>query len=569
MNDTKDNIPDKDERYANLLCQFLALVDPMDMYIIAGRGTAKTSAALAQRSMRVIDSLPRHNMTWACATYASFYANVLPALLEGWNREGWTEGVHYVVNKKPPAHFKRPYRPVKSYKNTICIANGVVVYIVSQVRLEAAAGNSYVHLFADECRLIEYERLARLLPAIRGLQRGTASPYFLGHTYASDHPNENAGDNTWLLDTRKNMNVSVVRKILSDAMLLNTLLSVTPETDTDEKVLSALIAEARVRLNNLRSDAALFVSVTSFINAAVLGSRYFENLFSLLSDEDIRVSVLSQRPSAGSVRAFYPSFSMSRHTFSDGEKDDIELPEDLRDFTPVAESLRYYDSDAPLEMSMDFGMNMTSLLVSQTSSDGRVIRFLKNFYVLRPAGIDELVDQVLSFFAMHKNRFVYYYYDRAGNQKKKGSILSDAELFRQRMQEHPVYGGWYVMPQSEQMPTIYQYQEFYLADAVFKGSIDGLPQVMIDRVHCRELICSIRGARVIEKTDERGLKVQHKDKSSEWKFKTVDELPEKSTNLSDAFKYRICTRKNLSLLPRGKDEDFFAFSSIRLPEGND
>ena len=182
MNDTKDNIPDKDERYANLLCQFLALVDPMDMYIIAGRGTAKTSAALAQRSMRVIDSLPRHNMTWACATYASFYANVLPALLEGWNREGWTEGVHYVVNKKPPAHFKRPYRPVKSYKNTICIANGVVVYIVSQVRLEAAAGNSYVHLFADECRLIEYERLARLLPAIRGLQRGTASPYFLGHT---------------------------------------------------------------------------------------------------------------------------------------------------------------------------------------------------------------------------------------------------------------------------------------------------------------------------------------------------------------------------------------------------
>lgn len=565
MSDTDiDKLPD-DERYANHLCQLLGLADTRDVFVIAGRGTAKTSAVLAQRSMRVINSLPRHNMAWACATYASFYANVLPALLEGWNREGWTEGVHYIVNKKPPAHFKKPYRPVKSYKNTICIANGVVIYIVSQVRLEAAAGNSYVHLFVDECRLIDHERLERLLPAIRGMERGTESPYFLGHTYASDRPNENTGDHTWLLDTRRNMDPAVIRQILSEALLRNALLSAEPETEADASILSAVIAETTVRLNNMRATASLFVSVTSFVNASVLGSRYFESLFSLLTDEDIRVSVLSQAPTSGSLRAFYPSFRMDRHTFSDGEKDDIELPADMRDFAPTADTLRYYDPDAPLEMSMDFGTNMTSLIVSQSSADGSTIRFLKNFYALRPDGIPELVDRVLSFFATHRRRFIYYYYDRAGNQHKGGSVLSDAEFFRQRVQEHLVYRGWLVLPQSEQMPTIYQFQEFYIADAIFTGRIEGLPRVLIDRIHCRELISSIRMAEVIEKTDERGRKIQHKDKKSEKNFKSVEELPEKSTNLSDAFKYRICTRKNLSMLPASKDSSFFSFSRVEMP----
>lgn len=556
--------PPDNARYANALCQFIGLADTMNVYMVAGRGTAKTSAAMAQRSMRVIDSLPRHNMSWVCPTYTSFYANVLPALVEGWNREGWVEGVHYVVNKKPPEHFKKPWRPVQSYKHTICIANGVVIYIVSMVRLESAAGNSYVHLFADECRLIIYERLCRLLPALRGMEHGTRSPYFLGSSFASDHPDEMAGDDPWILNGRKDMKPERIREILSASLMRNALLAVAPDTDSDIQAVHAMMAELDERLRRLRSDATLYLRVSSFVNAQVLGVKYFENLFRILSDEKIRVSVLSLPPSSGSVRSFYPSFRYDLHTYDDGEKDDIDVPEDLRQFHPQAQHLRYYDSNAPLEVSMDFGTNMISLIVSQSEQNGGTIRFIKNFYALRPQKIDDLVEEFLAFFSAHRKRIIYYYYDRAGNARRVGTPLSDADTFIRLVKSHPLYKDWFVKPESRDMGDIYHSQEFYLADAIFSRTIEGLPRVLIDRLNCRELVCSLRGAKVIERTDARGRKTIQKDKSSEKNFKTVDELPEKSTNLSDAFKYRICTRTNLRKIPSNIAQGFFP-DALQIP----
>lgn len=551
--------------YANPLSQLIALVEPQHLRLIAGRGSAKTSDILAKRSMRIISALPRHNIAWACTTYNTFYANILPALLEGWEREGWREGIHYVIGRQPPEswHFydnNPPYRPVKNYKNTILARNRAVIYIASLARLESMAGGSYVHVLGDEVRQMEYDKLARLLPALRGQGRGTRSPYFLGTTFTTDYPDEFLGDDPWILDSARDMDPQVILEILSLALTRNALLIQRSHATGATPELDAAIADLDMQLETLRMDSTLFLRASSFVNAQVLGPDYFVNLSRFLSEESLRVSVLSLAPQSGAGKAFYPSFSLERHTYTDGEQDNIDLPDDYRRYRPQATTLRYYDPESPVNVSMDFGENMISLLIDQ--QEGSTIRFLKNFYALRPNDITYLAEEVLYFLSAHRMKLMNFYYDRAGNTRHPIDGVSDAQRFIQLIQQDPVNSGWVVVPQCNRMRTIYQSEEFYLADAVFTGRIAGLPKVLIDRYACHELICSLRGARMITRTDALGRTEIHKDKRSEKNFRSLDELPIKSTNLSDAFKYRLCTRENLALLP-GREQGFF--HSYTLP----
>ena len=545
--------------YANPLSQLIALVEPQHLRLVAGRGSAKTSDILAKRSMRIVSALARHNIAWACTTYSTFYANILPALLEGWKREGWREGIHYVVGRQPPEswrfyEYEPPYRAVKNYKNTILFRNRAVIYIASLTRLESMAGGSYVHVLGDEVRQMPYDKLTRLLPALRGQGRGTRSPYFLGTTFTTDYPDEFLGDDPWILDSAADMDTRQILDILSLALSRNALLLQRLEHPEASAQTDAAIACLDTRLETLRMDSTLFLRASSFVNASVLGADYFHNLSRFLSEESMRVSVLSLAPQSGAGKAFYPSFSLERHTFTDGERDNIDLPDDYRRYRPQATSLRYYDPDAPVDISMDFGENMISLLIDQ--QEGATIRFLKNFYALRPNDITYLAEEVLYFLSGHRMRLINFYYDRAGNTRHPIDGVSDAQRFIQLIQQDPLQSGWVVVPQCTNMRTIYQSEEFYLADAIFSGRTPGLPRVLIDRYACHELICSLRGARMITRTDAQGRTEIHKDKRSEKNFRSLDELPTKSTNLSDAFKYRLCTRHNLSLLP-GSQRGFF------------
>jgi hypothetical protein len=48
------------------------------------------------------------------------WKNIVPTLLEGWNRKGWKEGIHYVTDKRPPS-ILNSHKPVEIYKHTISL----------------------------------------------------------------------------------------------------------------------------------------------------------------------------------------------------------------------------------------------------------------------------------------------------------------------------------------------------------------------------------------------------------------------------------------------------------------
>ena len=88
---------------------------------------------------------------------------------------------------------------------------------------------------------------------------------------------------------------------------------------------------------------------------------------------------------------------------------------------------------------------------------------------------------------------------------------------------------------SKEQATIYQHQEFYLMKNILSNQMPDLPKLMIDVYQCRELKSSMELTRVLEKTDRKGSKQIHKDKTSE--KLPLHQLPMNSTNMGDAFKY--------------------------------
>ena len=105
-----DNV---EARFASKAKMLVDLIAPQDLDMVAGRATAKTSDIIAERSMHIIHDMPRSYQMFVSDTYMNAMTNVVPSLIEGWQRKGWKEGIHFVTDKRPNygKHFQMPYKP--------------------------------------------------------------------------------------------------------------------------------------------------------------------------------------------------------------------------------------------------------------------------------------------------------------------------------------------------------------------------------------------------------------------------------------------------------------------------
>src|SRR5690606_18005203 len=135
-------------RYGNPVKQIIDLTSPQHLRIIAGRGTTKTTDIQADRAMDCVYDMPRSVFGFVADTFVNAKDKVIPKLVEGWREyKGWVEGIHYVIDVKPPAHFAKPYTPIISYKNTISIHNGCIFKLGSLDQPSGLAGDSFQHIF--------------------------------------------------------------------------------------------------------------------------------------------------------------------------------------------------------------------------------------------------------------------------------------------------------------------------------------------------------------------------------------------------------------------------------------
>lgn len=565
----KANKDDIEVRYANRIKMIIDLVKPKNLVFIGGRGTAKSTDIIAERSIDVCHDMPRAPFAFVADTYVNLMSNIVPGVLLGWERKKWLEydpevgHGHYVVDKPPPDHWPQPYIKTFNYKHTISTYLGNKFFLLSLDRSSISAGISVVHHFIDECKFAREDRVSKLFPTLRGdsLLYGQ-SPYFMGQTFCTDMPNPNSGEHDWILRLEKNMNKEQIVRIIQTALVVNDinieLINAKNATDTSLKVIRNIERKLSLwvdRLKKVRQGSTFFYVVSSFANADILTLNYFKNLFESLEFEEFKSSVLSIKASLEKGARFYGNLK-DRHFFYDGYDykyyDQFGL---LDNITQTSAGLKYIKHDKPLEAGFDAG-NMMSLVFGQEQD--KHYRVLKNIYTLTPEWIREIANKFLSFFEPHGYKTLHLYYDRAANQYSKSK-----QDFANKLKKDIEYkadgnrSGWTVILMSVGQKNITHAEEFDLMNELMSGRNKYLPELLIDAHECKELKSSLEIA-PIEKDSRGNIK---KIKTSE-KLAT-HRLPTESTNFSDAFKYLLCRKKYLKIVKHRRSFSPMADVTIR------
>src|SRR5699024_8594715 len=184
-----------------------------------------------ERLIDVMYDMPGAPCVWVADTFSNLSANILPAVLEGLERKGFREGIHYVIEKEPPTftaketadlpewlvpHFWKPYNRLVSYKRTIIFFTGMNIRFGSLDRPSTLAGSSYVYVFGDEAKYFKEAKIANLLKAVRGYraQYGN-SVFYRGCSFTTDMPDtSHIGEDDWILKELGNMDKEAILLVI-------------------------------------------------------------------------------------------------------------------------------------------------------------------------------------------------------------------------------------------------------------------------------------------------------------------------------------------------------------------
>ena len=542
--------------FANWLAQLASMTMTRFFYLVAGRGSSKTTEFQVERLLEMVYDMPGAPVAWVSDTYANLQKNVLPMVLEGLERKGYKEGVHFVIEKAPPVYtaaetanlpenlrenFWRPYNKLATYKHTMIFFTGLNVTFGSLDRPASLAGRSYVHVFGDEVKYFKEEKIANLLKAVRGYRvRYGNSVFYRGHTFTTDMPNTgNIGEYDWILKQGRQMDKRMILLLLKTAFIVNDVaheyVAALEDRDTEDAMKKKKTLERWTeRLYDLRMQKeahTFFFIASSYVNVDILTPEWFADAFeSQMSD--VKTAIMSIRPSLEGGQRFYAAMT-EQHFYRDGADSAFGELFGLRD-EEDCRILRYLNRNRSLDVSLDFG-NMISCTVAQ--DDGHYYRCLKTLFTLSPEWIRELCDKFLRYFEPHKQRVINLYYDRAGNNyHKAGQDL--ATQFKRNM-EFDKAGkrtGWKVLLMSQGQGNIAQTDEYVFMMELFGGHNPALPKVRIDAYNCKPLKCSLELTPT--RINEQGQVV--KDKRSE--KLPIHRLPYESSNFSDSFKYLMMRR---------------------------
>ncbi|WP_116787628.1 hypothetical protein [Flavobacterium psychrotrophum] len=535
-------------RLANKVKIASDLIAPQNFALIAGRGGGKTTSFVAERLQDVCYDMPGCYQAFVADTYVNAIKNVLPTLIDGWNKLGWKEGIHYVTDTRPPSHFALPYKPPLTFKHSISIFNGCFFYMGSLDQPSGLAGNSYQHITGDEARLLKFDKLKRLTPALRGeFARFGHSPYYTGRTFTTDMPNILSGDHDWIWEMQKEMDVQRVELALQIGLVLNEVKCELYNYSKagDVKKIAALkkqVLQWKERWIRARMGLTFFYVVSSFINADILTEGFFTNNLAALGLEEFKSAILSFKIDLKKGEKFYGNLG-DHHFFDDGINssyyDRFKLTDEIQE---SSQALRYINHNAPLEGGIDFG-DMCSLITGQTSN--KYAYGLKDFHTLAPESTAELAKKFCDFYSGHKYKSLDLYYDRSGNQYAKlkrdwaSSIKTEIEKYDSR---------WTVRLMSVGQGNIEQEEEYRFMKELLAETNPKLPKLRMDLFGCRHAKASLELTKILVKTNNKGVKQIFKDKSTE--KLPLASRPLFSTNFSDAVKYWLCRKEFLKHVNR-------------------
>lgn len=460
----------------------------------AGRGSAKTFTELALIAISAYE-LPKALAAIGSRTFKQVVEIILSQSNSVWERFNLSEYSpknnpygNYVVNRRPPEHFDKPWVAPRNYENCITFANGYTLMYTAADRPDTQRGLNLDQYFGDESAFTKREFYTKnIVPAVRSNagryhdkrkgRKGFNHPLHWLMCHFSSAPYHAEG--MWIYDN-------------------------------EEKMLE------EIKMKN-GYHHYFHLEATAYDNIEFLPGNYIETQQAELTPHEFDVEILNKRVKK-QPNAFYPSFSHEKHVkdFYTYDFDDATGTWPERDNS--------CDTMKPLHMSWDFNGYFTSSIIAQELTNE--FRFINEIWAKESETnlIDKVCDKFIETYKYHIKKTVMIYGDAGGHQKFAGSNESFFSTIFRKLRT----AGWSLIDQTENTYPPFK-ARYKVINEMLAGTNPKLPRLAFNTDTTKNLVISIVNTRTQKDSFE-------KFKGDEGKKHIAQETV---THLSDAFDYMI------------------------------
>lgn len=414
----------------------------------AGRGGGKSSV-LGFNEYLKFNYLPRSKGFLGALTYKQALTKTLPSAMESWAQIGLKEHTgdkpeeqgHYVVCKKPPTSWVKPYQPPRDYSNSITFINGRTKEILSADRPDLLRGGNYDDGDIDESALMKRDIVYKvLMPMIRG------------NIFRFDHP---------------------LHQTFCDYSSAAWLPSGQWIYETEQ-------------LAKEFPEEYLYIEGSAKDNIEVLGPGYIEKLRREMSDLEFQVEVENKRIKK-LPNGFYPAFDENKHCVTDTYGYDHD---DKTGLWLIKDS--FYNPNLPLQPSFDFNAAFTSLSLWQENGDE--FRQVDELWVKdsTQSKVTELCEKLINSYSSHLCKVMFVHGDRNGNNR----LVNSPNTFYEEVKIILEKAGWEVNLCVEGLDPNHRLKHLVINEILSEKRAN-LPKIRINQDKCKYTIISIESAPIL------------------------------------------------------------------------
>src|SRR5436190_5545249 len=313
MNDEQDDQPNVKAIDLNRSQALIQLINANVCFCLWPRAAGKTSDSIGPRVHNLSEKMTRSQCLLVADTFERISKVLWPTIENFLNEElGMIPDVDYVVHKKPPDEFVRPYFVPGKWDHVISFSSG---FCLCEVSLEVSgSGNGFnaQSLIGDEIKYWDEKKFkSEVRPAIRGGRKMWGHlPEFQSMWFFTDKFPSKGADLTWVLNKKAEVNHESVNIIYTLAVEVLRLKEEMPTltNDTAKYKAQRKIDEYEERMRRRQMDLIYYSDALPYENINVLGDKYYRDLKRDLTKYEYEVAIENKDPDKAIV-PFYPDLN--------------------------------------------------------------------------------------------------------------------------------------------------------------------------------------------------------------------------------------------------------------------
>lgn len=509
--------------------------------------------------------MPRGITTVTQATIGQALTKTLPSAFKMLESLGYkrydpkTQTGDYVVCRRPPEGWYRPYEHVMNTDYLISFSNGHCLYILSQATNSRGPNADYN--ISDEALTLDKEQFDQeVAPTNRGNEhvfgRHSTRPLLKhhGNTFLSSMPY--APEQKWLLEPaayyEEERGIHLVDEWNKVVALQLQLIDAQANREVPlfKDIWNEIQRKRRQIIPFVSKDGILFLLGSIFDNIGNVGMNYVISQYNVMDKFSFMVEILNYI--VDKIDHCYYNIT-DRHRYYHATNDSYirDFAEDV-DFNwkQLAEEDSRMDMDCnpnkPLEITPDWGSSACFLEVAQCGHfdyaakrlypDRVVDNTINEFFVKRDdteglTEVDALIDMFCHYYRHHACKTVDFYRDRYGDARRANSKKTYNQCAIDRLVKH----GWTVVQHVHRGMEPPQHDKYLLWSYVLAETDTRYPVKRFNATKCKFILISMNNTRVRTGSDGR----YEKDKRSE----RNGSIPaEEATHFGDCVDKRMWTK---------------------------